>query len=109
MTTFDDREQAFEKKFAHDAEMNFKAMARRNRLLGLWAAEILGKKGEDADAYAKEVVIADLQKAGDADVHAKVLGDLAASGAAIDAATLRAKMTALLAEAKTQVMSEAGE
>jgi hypothetical protein len=109
MTTFDDREQAFEKKFAHDAEMNFKAMARRNRLLGLWAAEILGKKAEEAEAYAKEVVIADLQKAGDDDVHAKVMGDLESAGAAIDAATLRAKMTALLAEAKTQVMTEAGE
>jgi hypothetical protein len=109
MTTFDDREQAFEKKFAHDAEMTFKAMARRNRLLGLWAAEIMGKKGEDAEAYAKDVVIADLQKAGDDDVHAKVLADLEGAGADIDAATLRAKMTALLAEAKTQVMTEAGE
>ncbi len=108
MTTFDDREQAFEKKFAHDAEMTFRATARRNRLLGLWAAEIIGKKADEAEAYAKEVVISALQKAGDEDVHAKVLGDLEAAGAAIDGPTLRAKMTALLAEAKAQVMTESG-
>ncbi|NBQ49447.1 MAG: DUF1476 domain-containing protein [Marivivens sp.] len=62
MSTFDDREKAFEDKFAHDAEMQFKAEARRNKLLGLWAAELLGKSGEDANAYAAEVVKADLQE-----------------------------------------------
>jgi hypothetical protein len=107
MTTFDDRERAFEKKFAHDSEMQFKAVARRNRLLGLWAAEIMGKKGEDAAAYAKEVVIADFQKPGDDDVHEKVLADLQAAGAPIDGATLRARMTALLSEAKSMVAAEA--
>jgi hypothetical protein len=106
MTSFDDREQAFEKKFAHDAEMTFRATARRNKLLGLWAAELLGRRGDDATAYAKEVVIADLQKSGDHDVHAKVLADLEAAGAGVDAAALRAKMSELLAEAKAQVMSE---
>ena len=106
MTSFEDRERAFETKFAHDAEMNFRAMARRNKLLGLWAAEILGKKGDEAEAYAKSVVMADIQKAGDEDVHGKVLADLEAKGAQIDGPTLREKMTALLAEAKVQVMTE---
>ena len=106
MTTFDDRERAFEKKYAHDAEMQFKASARRNRLLGLWAAEILGKTGDDADAYAKEVVIADLKSAGDDDVHGKVLADLEAGGSPIDGPTLRKRMNALMAEAKAQIASE---
>ena len=74
MTTFDKREDAFEKQFAHDEELKFKAEARRNKLLGLWAAEKLGKSGADADAYAKEVVAADFEEAGDADVLRKVLG-----------------------------------
>jgi hypothetical protein len=106
MTTFDDRERAFEKKFAHDSEMLFKATARRNRLLGLWAAEVMGKKGEAADAYAKEVVLADFQKPGDDDVHEKVLADLQAAGVAIDGQALRSRMNMLLNEAKSMVMAE---
>ena len=76
MTTFNDRENAFENKFAHDAEMQFKAEARRNKLLGLWAAELLGKSGEAAAEYAKEVIRSDFEEAGDEDVFRKVAGDL---------------------------------
>ena len=103
MSTMKDRENAFENKFAHDAEMQFKAEARRNKLLGLWAAELLGKSGEDAAAYAKEVVKADFEEAGDEDVYRKVSGDL---GDAADEATIRAKMRSLMAEAKAQIMAE---
>ncbi|MGJ5177222.1 DUF1476 domain-containing protein [Bradyrhizobium oligotrophicum] len=101
MTTFDKREDAFERQFAHDEELKFKAEARRNKLLGLWAAEKLGKSGADADAYAKEVVAADFEEAGDADVLRKVLGDLAANG--VTEAEIRAKMSELLATAVAQV------
>src|SRR5918911_909336 len=80
MTTFDKREEGFEKKFAHDEELRFKANARRNKLLGLWAAEKLGLSGAEADAYAKEVVAADFEEAGDKDVQNKVVKDLAAKG-----------------------------
>ncbi len=104
MTTFDDREQAFEKKYAHDAEMQFKAAARRDRLLGLWAADRMGMSAEEAVEYAKSVVIADLEDAGDEDVFRKVAADLEAKGVATD--DLRQKMAELLAEAKLQVMSE---
>jgi hypothetical protein len=103
MTTFDERENAFENKFAHDAEMQFKAEARRNKLLGLWAAELMGKSGEDADAYAREVIKADFQEAGDEDVYRKVAGDL---GDKADEATIRTKMRELLALAKAQLMDE---
>ncbi|THH38704.1 DUF1476 domain-containing protein [Aliishimia ponticola] len=103
MSTFDDRENAFENKYAHDAEMQFKAEARRNKLLGLWAAAILGKTGDDADAYAKEVVKSDFEEAGHEDVYRKVSGDL---GDKADEATIRAKMNELMAEAKAQIMSE---
>lgn len=104
MTTFDDRENAFENKFAHDEELRFKAEARRNKLLGLWAAALMGKTGEAADAYAMEVVAADFVEAGDEDVLRKVVGDL---GSRSDAAAVRAKMSELMAEAKRQVMNEA--
>lgn len=104
MTTFDDREHAFEAKYAHDAEMQFKADARRNKLLGLWAAELMGKTGEDAAAYAREVIKSDFEEAGHEDVFRKVSGDL---GDLADEATIRAKMAELLAEAKAQVMNEA--
>ena len=80
MTTFDKREEGFEKKFAHDEELKFKATARRNKLLGLWAAAELGKTGADADAYSKEVVAADFEEAGDGDVLHKVAKDLAGKG-----------------------------
>jgi hypothetical protein len=101
MTTFDKREEGFEKKFAHDEELQFKAMARRNKLLGLWAAEKLGKTGVDADAYAKEVVLADFEEAGDNDVLRKVAGDLKAQG--IDESAIRAQMGTLLAVAIEQI------
>ncbi len=104
MSTFDDRENAFENKYAHDEEMKFKAVARRNKLLGLWAAEILGKKGDDADAYAKEVVLSDFEEAGHEDVVRKVAGDL---GDMADEDTIRAKMDKLLRIAQEQVMNEA--
>ena len=103
MSTFDDRENAFENKFAHDAEMQFKAEARRNKLLGLWAAELLGKSGDEASEYAKEVIKADFEEAGDEDVYRKVAGDL---GEKADEATIRTKMTTLMAEAKAQLMNE---
>jgi hypothetical protein len=103
MTTFDKREEGFEKKFALDEEQKFKATARRNKLLGLWAAEKLGMFGDAASAYAKDVVAADLQEAGDADVLRKVLGDLTAKGAAVTEAQLRAKMDELMAQAIVQV------
>lgn len=83
MTLFDKRNDAFEAKFAHDAEMQFKAAARRNKLLGLWAAELAGKQGDDALAYAKEVVASDMERPGDDDVIEKVLGDLVAAGHAV--------------------------
>ena len=103
MTTFDDREQAFEAKFAHDSEMQFKAEARRNRLLGLWAAELMGKTGDQADAYAMEVVGADLAEAGSEDVVRKVVADLAGKATA---ETIRAKLAELLPVAKAQLMTE---
>ena len=82
MTTFDKREEGFEKKFAHDEELRFKANARRNKLLGLWAAEKMGLSGPAADAYAKEVVVADFEEAGDDDVFRKVRKDFDAKGVA---------------------------
>jgi hypothetical protein len=103
MTTFDDRENAFETKYAHDAEMKFRVEARRNKLLGLWAAGLLGKTGDDAAAYAKEVVAADFEEAGDEDVVRKVAADL---GGKADAASVRAKLAEFLGEAKRQLMNE---
>jgi hypothetical protein len=105
MTTFDDRENAFESKFAHDAEMQFRAEARRNKLLGLWVASLLGKSGEEADLYAREVIKADFQEAGEDDVFRKIKADL---GGRSDDATIRAQMQSLLAEAKSQLMREVG-
>ena len=103
MTTFDDRETAFESKFAHDADMQFRAEARRNKLLGLWAAELLGKSGDAATDYAMTVVNADFEEAGIEDVVRKVAADL---GAKASADQIRAKMAELLKVAKTQLMSE---
>lgn len=103
MTTFDDREHAFEAKYAHDEEMNFRAVARRNKLLGLWAAELMGKTGEAAAAYALEVVKADFEEAGHEDVVRKVkadLGDLASED------EIRGRMETLLALAKEQMVRE---
>lgn len=104
MSTFDDRESAFENKYAHDAEMQFKAEARRNKLLGLWAAELLGKSGDEASEYATEVVKSDFEEAGDEDVYRKVSGDL---GDLATEAEIRAKMADLMAVAKGQIMDEA--
>ena len=107
MTTFDKREDAFESKFAHDAELQFKAHARRNKLLGLWAAALLGKSGEDALAYAKQVVTADLDHAGHEDVFRKIRADFDAAGVAQSDHQIRRTMDELLAEAKEQVRTEA--
>jgi hypothetical protein len=102
-TTFDKREEGFEKKFAHDEELRFKAMARRNKLLGLWAAGVLGKAAAEAEAYAKEVVLADFEEAGDNDVMRKVVKDLEGTG--VDQQQVRAKMNELLAQAVEQVQA----
>ncbi len=102
MSSFDDRENAFESKYAHDAEMQFKADARRNKLLGLWAAGLMGKDGDAAADYAREVVKSDFEEAGHEDVYRKVSGDL---GDLADEATIRAKMAELLAEAKAQILA----
>ncbi len=103
MSTFDDRETAFESKFAHDADMQFRAEARRNKLLGQWAAGLMGKTGDDAAAYAMEVVNADFEEAGIEDVVRKVAADLAGKATAD---SVRAKMSELLVEAKSQLMNE---
>ena len=103
MTQFDKREEGFEKKFALDEEQKFKAEARRNRLLGMWAAEQLGITGDAATAYAKEVVAADFEEAGDADVVRKVLGDFAGKNVAVTEQAIRAKMSELLAVAAAEV------
>jgi hypothetical protein len=101
MSSFDKREEGFEKKFALDEEQKFKAEARRNKLLGLWAAEKLGKTGDEAAAYAKEVVSADFEEAGDADVLRKVVKDLEGKG--ISEADVRKKMDELVATAVAQI------
>jgi hypothetical protein len=103
MTTFDKREEGFEKKFAHDEELRFKANARRNKLLGLWAAEKIGLSGPDADAYAKEVVASDFEEAGDNDVFRKVKKDLDDKKVAVSDEQLRAMMTDLMAAAIDQI------
>ena len=103
MTTFDKREEGFEKKFALDEEQKFKAEVRRNKLLGLSAAEKLGLSGDAATAYSKEVVAADFEEAGDKDVQNKVVKDFAAKGVAVSAAEVRVKMDELMAQAAAQV------
>ena len=103
MTTFDKREEGFEKKYAVDEELKFKAMARRNKLLGLWVAEQLGLAGDAATAYAREVVAADFEQPGDNDVSHKVTRDLTAKGIAITEQQLRARMDELMAQAIMQV------
>jgi len=103
MTTFDKREEGFEKKFAHDEELKFKAMARRNKLLGIWAAGKMGLAGAEAEAYAKEVVMADFQEAGDHDVFKKIRADFDGKKVAISDQELRRTMDELLAQAIAQV------
>jgi hypothetical protein len=103
MNTFKDRENAFESKFAHDEDMQFRAMARRNKLTGLWAAALLGKTGDDAAAYAVEVVKADFEEPGDGDVVRKLERDL---GDKADTAMIRAKLEEMLVVAKAQLSQE---
>ena len=103
MTTFDKREEGFEKKFAHDEELKFKAYARRNKLLGLWAAAQLGKTGPDADAYAKEVVMADFEEAGEDDVFRKIRADFDAKGIQLSDTDIRGQMHRLMAAAVAEL------
>lgn len=103
MSTFDKRQEGFEKKFAHDEELRFKAGARRNKLLGLWAAEKLGKTGDEAEAYAKTVVAADFEEAGDDDVFRKVRKDFDAAGLDQSDHQIRRTMDELMATAIEQI------
>jgi hypothetical protein len=103
MTTFDKRKDAFESKFAHDEELRFKAESRRNKLLGLWAAGLLGKTGADADAYAREVIAADFEKAGEEDVFRKVRRDFDAAGVKQSDHQIRRTMEELMETAISQV------
>jgi hypothetical protein len=105
MTTFDKREEGFEKQFAHDEELKFKATSRRNKLLGLWAAEKLGRKGPDAETYAKEVVMADFEEAGEDDVFRKVRKDFDASGVSATDQEIRSLMIELMGKAIEQIKS----
>ena len=103
MTTFDKREEGFEKQFAHDEELRFKATARRNKFLGLWAAQKLGLSGAEADAYAKEVVLADLEEIGDGDVFRKIRKDFDAKSVALSDHQIRRTMDELMAKAVQQI------
>ena len=107
MTMFDDRERAQEAKFAHDEEMLFKVHARRNRLLGQWAAEQMGLNAAEADDYAKAIVDADFKEAGDEDVISKLLGDLVSAGIEIGDAEIRAALEAKDLEARAQLLGNA--
>jgi hypothetical protein len=106
MTTFNEREKAFEKKYEHDQDLKFKVNARKNKLLGLWAAGLIGKSGADAEAYAKDVVMADLEKPGDSDVIEKLVKDLAAAGKPMEDHTIRKQAERLAVAAKEQIMKE---
>ena len=104
MTTFDERERAFENKFAHDQEMAFRVTARRNRLIAVWAAGQMGLTPEETDAYAKAVVQADFEEAGDEDVVRKLLGDLVSAGIDTDEAVIRTALDAKTIEARRQLL-----
>ncbi|MEQ9520068.1 MAG: DUF1476 domain-containing protein [Parvibaculum sp.] len=106
MSTFDKREEGFENKFAHDAELRFKAEARRDKLVGLWAAELMGLTGADADAYAKSVVAEDLKEAGDEDVFRKLRADLDAKGVAQSDHQIRRTMDEMLARAVDEIQNK---
>ena len=106
MSSFDKREEGFEKKFAHDEELLFKASARRNKLLGLWAAEKMGKSGDEAEAYAKSVVVADLEEAGDDDVFRKIRADLDGAGVQQSDHQIRRTMEELLEKAVAEIKSK---
>lgn len=105
MTTFDNRKDAAEKKFAHDAELQFKANARRNKLLGQWVAGQLGLAGTEAEAYAKSVVMSDFEEAGDEDVFRKVTKDLAAAKIEVSEHVVRRTMDELMAKAITEIQA----
>jgi hypothetical protein len=107
MASFEDREKGFERKFAHDEELKFKATARRNRLLGLWAAEQMGISGDDAQAYAREVIKADLAEPGDEDVFRKIRADFDAKGVGLSDHQIRRQMTEFMGQAVSQIESEA--
>ena len=107
MTQFNDREKAFEAKFQKDQELQFKVNARRNKLLGMWAADKLGISGDDAEAYAKDVIAADFESPGDNDVLQKVLGDLNGKGLDATEAAVRYEMDRLLEQAKREIAEEA--
>ena len=107
MTTFDDRERAFESQYARDQDLQFKIAARRNRLLGAWAAELMGLTAVEAEAYAKDVVRADFEEAGDEDVIRKVLGDLTSAGVDIDESRIRDALEAKMVEARRQFIESA--
>jgi hypothetical protein len=102
-TTFDKREEGFEKQFAHDEELRFKATARRNKLLGLWVAEKLGMSGTEANAYAKDVVMADFEEAGEDDVFRKVRKDLDDKKVAVSDQDIRKTMVDLMSQAIEQI------
>ena len=104
MTTFDERERAFENMFAHDQEMAFRVAARRNRLLGEWAAGLMGLTAQESDAYAKSVIQADFEEAGDEDVIRKLLGDLTGADVDIDEERIRAALDAKAIEARRQLL-----
>lgn len=106
MPGFDDREKAFEDKYKHDQNLQFRVEVRRNKLLGLWAAELLNMSGEAAEAYAKQVVAADFDEPGDADLVRKLLDDFKDKGVELSERQLRKRMEELLVTAKAQVMSE---
>ena len=106
MSTFDEREKGFEQKYKHDQELQFKVNARRNKLLGLWAAEQMGITGGAADAYAKEVVAADFERPGDSDVIEKVVKDLKAKGKSVTELQIRRQLEQFFAIAKEQIMKQ---
>ncbi|MET1111173.1 MAG: DUF1476 domain-containing protein [Allosphingosinicella sp.] len=108
MSTFDDRERAFETKYARDQEMQFRITARRNRLLGQWAANLMGLSQAEADAYASDVIRADFEEAGDEDVIRKVLGDLTSAGVECDEARIRETLAHKTVEARRQLMESQG-
>lgn len=108
MTTFDDRERAFESQYARDQEMQFKVIARRNKLLGLWAARQMGLTDAEADAYAREVIRADFEEAGDEDVIRKLIGDLTSAGVEVDEPTIREALNHKMVEARRQLMESQG-
>lgn len=107
MTTFDNRENAFENKFAHDADLQFKITARRNKLVGQWAAEKMGLTPEETTSYATSVVQADFEEAGDEDVVRKLIGDLTSAGVEVDEAMIRSALEDKMVEARRQFIEPA--